>query len=719
MAVTEEGDVTEGGAGTGTPQAATQVTPVDVPPERTALVQDIIKDIKASKDHWAPAFKRMRTCMKLAAHGTTTTADAEAESGSYVVPIINRLINQAVATLYAKNPTSIAKRKKKLLFQIWDGDPASIQAALAAPPIIAPVADPLTGQPTIDPATQQPVVVAQPDPNAAALLAEVQAAKQEMLLYDRMAKTMQLLFAYYFDEQDSGYKEQLKALVRRGKVCGVGYVKLGFQRVLEKRPDIESKIADATDQVAKIEAMLACMAKGDAAYEENSAKTEELKILIENLQSKVEIIVREGPVLSFPRSTEIIPDRDCRHLKTFAGCRRVSQEFEMTPEKILEVYKVDVTGNFTAYNKEGKTTTSVDKKSRARVWEVQDKVNGEVYTVCDGYPDFLKAPAEPDVKIERFWTLFPLVLNEIEDEDEIFPPSDVWNARHMQKEWNSAGQGRREHRIAARPRPVAIKGKLSKEDVTQFRTKEPFEVIELNSVQVGERAEDQIGWLKTPGVDPNLYETSTTMTDLQMSVGGQQANLGGTSGDTATETSIAEQSRMTAAGSDVDDLDTMLTALARAMGQLMLLELTKDTVIEIVGPGAVWPDTPPSREQVVKDLVLGIEAGSSGRPNRAAELANWERAMPYIQVIPGMNPRPWAQKALTLFDMDIEEGYVEGMPSMASLNKMSGTNMQAGAGPNDPNQQGDQGGDNAESTQNNEPQSQPEYTTPQPGTPSV
>ncbi len=303
--------------------------------------------------------------------------------------------------------------------------------------------------------------------------------------------------------------------------------------------------------------------------------------------------------------------------------------------------------------------------------------------------------------------------------DEVFPPSDVWNGRHMQREWNSAGQGKREHRIAARPRPVAAKGKLEDSDKDQFGKKNAFELIEVKGMLPGENVNEIIQWLKTPGVDQNLYETQTIFTDIQMAIGGQQANFGGTSGDTATESSIAEQSRMTASGSDVDDLDTLLTAVARSMGQLMLTELSKETVIEICGPGAVWPETAPTREQIVKDLNLGIEAGSSGRPNKAAELANFERAMPYIQVIPGMQPRPWAKKALDLFDMDIEEGFVEGMPSMASMNKTAGTNMQAGGGPNDPTQQGDQGGDNAESTQKNEPQSQPEYTAPDAGPPAV
>jgi hypothetical protein len=140
-----------------------------------------------------------------------------------------------------------------------------------------------------------------------------------------------------------------------------------------------------------------------------------------------------------------------------------------------------------------------------------------------------------------------------------------------------------------------------------------------------------------------------------------------------------------------------------------------ETVIENVGPGAVWPDTAMTREQVAKDLFLGIEAGSSGRPNKAAELANFERAAPYITLIPGINPKPIGKKALDLLDIDIEEGFVEGLPSIAAMNRMAGGNPQAGAGPDAPENQGESGRDNAQGAdQNNEPQSQPAFPAPIP-----
>jgi hypothetical protein len=162
----------------------------------------------------------------------------------------------------------------------------------------------------------------------------------------------------------------------------------------------------------------------------------------------------------------------------------------------------------------------------------------------------------------------------------------------------------------------------------------------------------------------------------------------------------------------------VLAELARAAGQVMLLNVQKATVVEIVGDGAVWPDAPETREAAAKELYLEVEAGSSGRPNQAAELANMERAVPLLERMPEVNPRPLVKKYLGLLDIDMEEGIAEGLPSMTAMNALvakMATN--AGAQPTgdprtDPNAQGMEGAQNAPGTQTNEPGPQPAYTPP-------
>ena len=106
-----------------------------------------------------------------------------------------------------------------------------------------------------------------------------------------------------------------------------------------------------------------------------------------------------------------------------------------------------------------------------------------------------------------------------------------------------------------------------------------------------------------------------------MIVGDQQADLGPTSGATATESNIAAQARATSTGSEIDDIDDTLSSMAQAASQILLLNMSLPMVQEIVGPGAIWPQL--TSGDVAKQVYFDIEAGSSGRPNQAQELQNF------------------------------------------------------------------------------------------------
>jgi hypothetical protein len=663
-----------------------------IPPERKALVSRWLREIKADKQHWKPVFERMEKCEQLAAEGAD---DKYVESDQYVVPIIVRHVNQSVAQLYAKDPRATATRRKRLLYAVWDGKPDSLAAAMQAmaPPVEMPT-DPITGGP-LDPATAQPW---QPDPQAVALLQEVQAGAAEMARVDKMAATVELLWKYYTGEQGSGFKEKMKLLVRRAKIHGVGYVKLAFQRELTPRPEAAAGIDDSTTQLTRLDQLTAGLQRPESenGYGPESAEAEAANLITGQLQAQEEIVVREGPIFDFPSGCDIIPSRKLKHLKTFTGAPHVTHEFHKSAAEIERIYGVDIRAKAAPYNEAEARNT--EKKHTEEtlycVWEVQDKSSGQFMTLCDGYYDFLKAPAEPDTRIERFWTLFPLVFNEVENRKKPFPPSDVWLLRHTQQGYNVSREGLREHRQANRPGHVTGKGKLAKIDKDKLTSRGPHEVIELQGLQTGMKVEDLLQRLPHNPIDPALYDTRGFFEDVLRTVGAQEANLGGTSSSTATESSIAEQSRSASLADNVDDLDDLLTALAKAFGQLCFLELGKETVQQIVGPGAVWPDLPQTREEVARDLLLEIKAGSSGRPNKAADLANLERAWPVLSATPGINPQPVAKKLAHLLDIDVEELYVEGLPSFNAMNALMGKPEPTSA---DPMAQGGMGAANAPS----------------------
>lgn len=690
---------------TDAPVSATNVEPATSPKaEPDAKVKAFVKEwedrILNAKEYWKPTFKRMRKCMEIAKFGDSKDwiGDSDENVGRYVVPIVKRHINQSVAQLYAKNPTSFAERKRRRMGTVWDGDALTLQQAM------------VTQQ-----AAEAGMVPA--DPNAAAVIADAQAIHQHIRMMDGLADTLNILDEYFINEQAAGFKAQLKALVRRARVCGVGYVTLGYQRLLEARPEITGRITDVSQQIAHIKTRIAQAARDEIG--EDSAKLEELERSLNELQAAEQIIVREGPVHGYPRSTQVIIDPCVTHLKTLTGANWWVEEWDSTVEDIEATWNVNVRDQFKKYtpdsharpkwsDKRGKAV----KEDLAKVWKVQDKRSGLEFIICEGYCGYLKEPAAPDVKIERFFTLFPLVFNEIEDEDEQIPPSDVWDTRHTIREYNAARQGLSEHRKQSKPGTYGPTSALNEADLKKLANRSSGDHLEIGSLSPGDSLDDKLKAIPTVQIDPKIYDVEPLYGDMLRTVGASAANQATTRGDTATETSIAEHSREVSDTSLVDDLDDLLSDLAKARGQLMLLELSRQTVEEIVGPGAVWPEMPQTREEIAKDLTLTIKAGSSGRPNKAAKLANMERGMPLLVQLGGVRPEPVAEEVLKLLDIDSEKALAAGLPSIVAQNAMAAkpTGQPGGGDPaKEPGAQGPKGGQNQKAPPQNEPGAQPAF----------
>src|SRR5581483_5899135 len=247
-----------------------------------ALVSKWEKKITEARSYWDKkgVWKEMKANMQFAARGAE---EKWIKDGKYVVPILPRHINVAVGALYAKNPTFTAKRRPYLGYRLWDERIDSLQAAMQT--------------------------AANGDPNALALIQEVLAVRDHNLMMDRMSRTLEIVMAYYINEQASSFKQQLKAAVRRAKVCKVAWVELGYQRILEKRPEITAQIEDVTSKISAMQATLKDISEGEV--DEYDARMAELQFNLKDLQNQETLLVREGLIFDFPRANEITVDPAC------------------------------------------------------------------------------------------------------------------------------------------------------------------------------------------------------------------------------------------------------------------------------------------------------------------------------------------------------------------------------------------------------------------------
>jgi hypothetical protein len=302
------------------------------------LVKQKLKEIKAAKAKHEKAFKRMSEDMDFAYKwGVGKQWDKQTEDdGRYIANIVQRHINTRVAALYAKDPTVVAKPTKRRYFKVWDGEFGTLQQAQMA--IQSAVAPPPAAPGMMAP--QMPVMPAPPPQWAVDVMQDFQQGMLRKQMVKNVGETLEILFRYFMKEQMPDFKEQMKQLVRRTEVCGVGYVKIGYQRLYGKRAASASRIADIVDQMQTMDRLRADMLDNETA--DVDAEAEELKLALEELQSEPEVIVREGLVWDFPVSTRVIVDPRCRQLNGFVGARWIAEEIDTTVDEIKELYSVDV-----------------------------------------------------------------------------------------------------------------------------------------------------------------------------------------------------------------------------------------------------------------------------------------------------------------------------------------------------------------------------------------
>lgn len=610
--------------------------PNEAPEARKERVQALATMVKEDIDHWKYAFDRMRKWRRFARGlqwpGSRKEDLADPER-NYVANVTMRHLKQRTAAIYAKNPTFRWRSSERLHSKVWDGTAQQLMRALEQAQMSMEA-----GMPADDRSTQ--------------IISDAVAFKAESEITEKLGRTNTVLYTYFWREQIPPAKKMAKKQVLTALTCGVAYFKQSFQRAMENSPDQQNQLSDHRSQLARIERLAGEMEEGEVTSE--SAKAEELRELIRNIEESPEIIVREGLAIDYPDSLNIIPDRNMTYLPGFVGCGHVTEQYCLTPEQVREIYGVDIKSNFTEYSENsvdpGKPTQGDSKdRTTARVWEIWDRTSNMMCVICDGYPDYIVEPHAPKTYTERFYPWFVFAPNAVDDDEDPFPPSDVELMMPQQMEINRAGEALRDHRFAARPGHVTA-GNLPEDDRLKIFARKAHDIMTLKFLKPEERIQDKLQAFPTSPIDPNLYQTGPAFQDILRSVGTQEANLGGVAGGTATESTIAESSRQSTLASAMDEFDDLLTEMARAGGQILAQEMSKEKVLEIVGPGAVWPESPQSRKQLAEEIRLEVEAGSSGRPNQAQEVTIRERIYPLLMQLPGLKPEYMVKDLLRTMD---------------------------------------------------------------------
>lgn len=715
----------------GDDRATTQVQPrekPDVAPSRSAEVRrwiDMCTRVHSACERGA--FKDMRYWMDYAYYGAKE--ETARSDDPYIAHLIHRQMEITRSSIYARNPRVQVRRRKQLDFAVWDGSPATLEQALAvrqnAQMLATGAPDPETGQPI----TPDPLSLAQLQAELAIaeqVIADVESAVLKKRQLDQFAKTLETLIEYYISEQRPRFKSTMKRCLRSAQQSGVGWLQLGLKRVMQ--PSMydadQNRLGDMEPPMHLARALAEKLEAGD--IDRDSPEAEMLGVASRRVMEAEEIVTWEGPTITYRQPWSVLVDPACHDLQTLAGAEFVFLRELLTSDQIFARFGVRLrSGECSTYSRvlySSENERIEDPRTLIPVFTVWHAPTRTQFSIAEGYEDYLDAPRAPDVEIDRFFPFFALIFNSCEHHKHLYPRSDVAHMIPMQQEHNDRRERERRLRHASVPRWGAPPNAFDENEKRLLAHANSIStVIELKGLGApGVKPSDLLFPIPLPEYNPQLYETSTIESDFMRTKGVQPAVMGASSGDTATEAAIAEQARGVTDAEKVDELDDFLTDIANGMAQVILKEVDAGMVLRIVGPGHVWPDQR-SRVEIAAELDVRIKAGSSGRPNRAAEIAHFERMWPATQMLPGVLPivqRKWAE----LFDEDVDpdEAFVAGIPSITALARMSSQDSQPVADAeadmepetNVPDLQGPQGNANEERAVEAAPLGQPAFPTP-------
>lgn len=632
-------------------------------------IKEWVNKVNDAKKKWKADFDRMMENMAFVA-GMQWNNQTMIRSDKYVSNLTIRAINQKVATLYARDPQIDVKTREKLNYEIWDGTQESLVSALSNATLAAQ-----SGQ--------------LPQPQDVAVINDFQQGKEQKKLVEKVAKTLKTVYQYQVDTQEPEFKTQAKQFVRRAAACGVAYIRVNFCRDYENELSQSETRSSIQERLKSAKYILQRYTDGE--IDESSPELETLRSLVESTHLEPSDAqstqVKERLVFDFPPANSIIPDPDCRALKGFVGAKWVAEEYILPLSFVNSFFECDIKpgSDVKFFNEDGSdygVQKTDDMKAtgsrRVRLYEVFDLTTRSTFIICDGYTEkYIVSPASV-ISTSSFWPIFALTFNDIEtvpgSKATIFPPSDVDLIMSAQKEWNRTRQGLRNQRKANAVKYMAPKGALSENDLDNIANAEDNQVIQLEQLPPGTEPGKILQPLQHAPIDMAMYDTEPLKEDIMYASGNQGANLGPAQPNvTATVGSIAEQSRQTETSSNVDDLDDCLSAVARCGGELLIRNMSEPTVARIVGVGYAWPTQQP--EDFLNEISLEIKVGSSGRPNKAIEIQNFQQIAPLL-LQAGANPIAVIKEAVRRLDdrMDVNEFFP--LPGQQQ--------MLAGGGPQNP-----------------------------------
>lgn len=453
--------------------------------------------------------------------------------------------------------------------------------------------------------------------------------------------------------KDARLKKAVRKALRSSLSIGPGWIKGIMVSQSRNDPIVEKDLNDAQDNMARL------MATRKEIKEDEGKTKDEMDVLIQNaelltasLTEKLEVVIRRGLALDFVRGEDVQVSLDVSELSDYLDANwmanqmfvekgdvrgmfeRLTQD-DMQDTKIYYQRKVteddgDPSGNVTASDAEKfipSTETDGDEIPFVRVIEFWDKRDGHIKTIVDGAKRWAREPYQPQYGSTRFYPYFLIALFEVDGDRH--PQSLSGRLQKLQDEYASARSSGRLARSRSIPGTIFDMGTISPEDIKKIEGAVEQEYVGVQPI-AGGKLSDSFAPKPVGQYDPRIYDTSPTIRDMEVISGVQEALSQAGGQKTATEANIEQAGFASRTGADRDTQEEMLTDLAQYTAEISIQSLSHEFVTKIAGELAFWPEGL-AFEDVVTQLNLDIEAGSTGAPNKEQERQSWSVIMPLIR----------------------------------------------------------------------------------------
>ena len=474
------------------------------------------------------------------------------------------------------------------------------------------------------------------------------------------AETMELVISRLW--KMARLKKTARRQVRSALSVGIGWMKALLWSKKRPQPQVEKMLHDQEAQAMRLAELIKEARENEEPCEDLEVQQSVISDYITGLKAKAELTQEYGLNADFCRAEDLQVSLDVSAMTDYVSASWISEDMyipqtelrarfnRLTDEdedRAVIYYQKNIpsnakgdtlqaaTGDEAAdgvYSKTAPTPTMGGSKPVrfAKVVEFWDRRDGMIKTMCDGVTRWCVEPYPPPQASNRFYPYFQLSFFEVDGMRH--PQSLCWRLRKLQDEYNACRSNQRLTRERSIPGFVFNAGLMGPADAKKLEDSVVAEMVAIHATDPSMPIQNILMAKPLPTINVALWNTDAIRKDMESLSGVQEAMQQSIAQQpkTATEAQIQQTGFASRTSSDRDTLEDMLCDLAHYCAETGIQEINPQSAQRIAGPAAFWP-----YGMDVQDLLtmvdIDIDAGTTGKPNLAADKANWASILPLLQ----------------------------------------------------------------------------------------